>query len=394
MNRYLLELGVAAAVSMSAIAITNGSGPVPDRSWDATAAPGAGSAAVAWKAPPGGTRIVTDPVTGSAGGQTVTVHGDHTGADAGSFPTRPVTPPAGPAAPTDVAAMAGLGRAVVSWKPSPNGDRISAYTVIASGGQQVTVAAADTRAIVSGLADGGRYTFRVDATTTIGTHAISAPSAQLMMPPGVPSAPLYPDAFAGDRAVELLWQPPAHNGGRVVANYTVTMTPSAEQITVPARHGVIPTVTMTSDAEQITVPARHAVIPTVTVHGLTNGTRYRFTVYATNALGRSVNSAVSDAVTPFGPPGAPTGVHATEHDGRVVVSWTAPANDNGSSINQYRVTASPGGLLTGIDAPHHSLTIDGLTGGQNYTFTVVALNDAANGPASLPSNLLTISDPP
>ncbi|MGO9873790.1 MAG: fibronectin type III domain-containing protein [Acidimicrobiia bacterium] len=375
MNRYLLELGVAAAVSISAIAITNGSGPVPDRPYDATATPGNESAAVAWKAPPAsGTHIVTNTITASTGGQTATANGDETGASAGSSPTRLMTPEAGPAAPIEVDAIAGIERAVVSWKAPPNdGDyRISAYTVIASGGQHVTVAAPQTRATVSGLTGGAPYTFRVDATTTTGTSAVSAPSAQVVMPSGTPSAPLYLDAFAGDRAVELLWQPPAHNGGSVIANYTVTTTPRAEQITVPARRGAI---------------------PTVTIHGLTNGTRYRFTVYATNALGHSVNSAASDAVTPYGPPGAPTAVHATQHDGRVVVSWTAPANDNGSLINQYRVTASPGGMLAGIDAPHHSLTIEGLTSGTDYTFTVVALNDAANGPASLPSNAVTVGDP-
>jgi len=375
MNRYLLEVGVAAAVSISAIAITNSSGRVPDRRSDAAAAPGNGLAAVAWKAPPAtGTHIVTSPVTVSPGGPTATVNGDRNGARAGSSPTAPVRPVAEPAAPVEVDAIAGVGRAVVSWKPPPDdaGYRISAYTVIASGGEHTTVAATETRATVSGLVDGGRYTFRVDATTTIGTSAVSAPSAQVMMPPGAPSAPLYLDAFAGDRAVELLWQPPALNGGSVITSYTVTSTPAAEQLTVPARRGAIPTVMM---------------------HGLTDGTRYRFTVYAINALGRSVNSAVSDTVTPFGPPDAPTGVHATEHDGRVVVSWTAPANDNGSAINQYRVTASPGGVLAGIDAPQHSLTFDGLTDGADYTFTVVALNDAANGPASLPSNVVMVSDP-
>jgi hypothetical protein len=382
MHRYLLELGVATAVSMSAIVATNGSGAVPTRPRDATATPGDGSAVVVWQAPPAtSTHIETYTVTAAPGGRTVTVNGEQTGASvhglhnglsyaftvraenvfgasAGSSPTRPVTPEAEPPAPRDVEAIAGIGRAVVSWKP-PNGSayQVSAYTVIASGGQHATVAAGDTRATVAGLTDGARYTFSVDARTTIGPSAVSKPSAQVMMPPGAPSAPPGPDAF---------------DGGRAIANYTVTTTPGAGQITVPARRGVI---------------------PNVTIGGLTNGTRYRFTVDATNALGRSVESAASNAVTPYGPPGAPTGVHATQHDGRVVVSWTAPTNDNGSSINQYRVTASPGRALEGIDAPHHSVTFEGLTSAKKYTFTVVALNDAANGPASFPSNVVTVNDP-
>jgi predicted phage tail protein len=231
------------------------------------------------------------------------------------------------------------------------------------------VAGTETHATVSGLNNGAHYTFEVDATTRMGTSAASMPSALVMTPPGVPSAPLYPDAFAGDRSVELLWQPPAQDGGSAIASYTVTTAPAGEYVTIPARRDVL---------------------PTVTIHRLTNGTRYRFTVYAANAFGHSVKSVLSNIVAPFGPPGAPTRVNAIEQAGHVVVSWTAPASDNGSAINEYRVTAIPGGMLAGVDAPQHTLAVASLTRGRAYSFTVVALNDAANGPASPPSNVLVV----
>src|SRR5580704_14450524 len=81
MNRYGLELGVVAAVAMSATLITSGSAPRPGRPWAVTATPGNGSAAVVWRDPPAtGTHIETYTVTASPSGKTVSVNGDRNSA--------------------------------------------------------------------------------------------------------------------------------------------------------------------------------------------------------------------------------------------------------------------------------------------------------------------------
>jgi hypothetical protein len=87
------------------------------------------------------------------------------------------------------------------------------------------------------------------------------------------------------------------------------------------------------------------------------------------------------------PPGKPTGVSATAGAGSASVSWAAPA-DNGGGIIGYTVTSSPDGKTcsTTIDL---TCTVFGLTGGTAYTFTVTA-NGAAVGPASDPSNSVTV----
>ncbi|MCX6527387.1 MAG: S8 family serine peptidase, partial [Actinobacteria bacterium] len=90
-----------------------------------------------------------------------------------------------------------------------------------------------------------------------------------------------------------------------------------------------------------------------TVTGLTNGTPYTFTVIATNAVGNSVPSAASTAVTPTGlpVPSAPTGVLATAADASAVVRWTAPVS---SSPRWQREAGSIQATEVDLDAPYDS----------------------------------------
>jgi Fibronectin type III domain len=77
---------------------------------------------------------------------------------------------------------------------------------------------------------------------------------------------------------------PASNGGSAITSYTVTSSPG-------------------------NITATGASSPIV-VSGLTNGTSYTFTVYATNSAGNGAVSVASNAVTPSGVPGAPTNIVA------------------------------------------------------------------------------------
>ena len=86
-------------------------------------------------------------------------------------------------------------------------------------------------------------------------------------------------------------------------------------------------------------------------------------------------------------PGAPTGVSATAGDTEADVSFSAPASDGGATITGYRVTSDPGAITaTGASSP---ITITGLTNGQEYTFTLAALNSAGWSDESDPSNAVT-----
>lgn len=124
----------------------------------------------------------------------------------------------------------------------------------------------------------------------------------------------------------------------------------------------------------------------LTVTGLTNGTAYTFTVIATNAIGNSIPSALSNSVTPATVPGAPTIGTAVAGVTQATVAYTAPGN-GGAAITSYTATSNPSGLTgSGLANP---LTVTGLTAGTPYTFTVTATNAVGTGAASGPSNSVT-----
>ncbi len=105
-----------------------------------------------------------------------------------------------------------------------------------------------------------------------------------------------------------------------------------------------------------------------------------FPVVCSNcALGGAIRLTVTPGPTVPGAPAAPT---ASPGDGSVELSWSAPADDGGSPVTGYTVTASPSGATCTTTAPVTSCTIDGLTNGEAQTFAVVATNAVGDGPAS------------
>jgi hypothetical protein len=97
-----------------------------------------------------------------------------------------------------------------------------------------------------------------------------------------------------------------------------------------------------------------------------------------------------------GKPGAPQNVTATAGDSKVKVAWDAPADDGGSPITGYTVTASHNrsNFTASFGASATSGTIRGLVNGKDYTVTVVAKNANGPGPASAPVTVTLDAAPP
>lgn len=277
--------------------------------------------------------------------------------------------------PTGVVAQRGNAEATVSWKaPSDDGGSgVTSYKVIPSpAGNPVTVGAPALSGTVKGLTNGKAYTFTVVAINSAGEGAPSVPSNSVT-PAAVPGAPTGVTAQAGDAEANVSWTAPANQGGSPITSYTVTPSPGGSPITVAASQ------------------------TTATVTGLTNGTRYTFTVFATNDVGNGLPSAPSGEVMPVSVPDSPTAVTGTSGDQQVTVSWAAPKDDGGESVSSYTVTPSPTGTPVTVLAPATTATVLGLTNGTAYTFTVVATNREGNSAPSAPSTAVTPArapDPP
>ncbi len=137
---------------------------------------------------------------------------------------------------------------------------------VAAGGGGPLVSSADGTRLIAGLTGNDGSNWRIQTS-----HAGLAT---------VPDAPAGVDATPGDGQATLTWQPPAHDGGSPVMSYSVTSSPGGLSCSTTE--------------------------PTCTLTGLTNGTAYRFTVTATNAVGTGPASAAFGPVTPQAPTPKPT----------------------------------------------------------------------------------------
>ena len=292
-------------------------------------------------------------------------------------------PPTAPVAPTGVTGTAGNTEVSLSWTaPASNGgSAITDYVIQYStnGGTSWTPfsdgTSTATTATVTGLTNGTAYVFRAAAVNSVGTGTFSTASAAVT-PLAFAGSPTSVSGTPAVGQVNLSWTAPASTGGSAITDYVIQYSTNGGTSWTPFSDG-------TSTAT------------TATVTGLTNGTAYGFRVAAVNSAGTGLFSAASASVTPGNVPGLPTGVSGRAGDGRVQVSWTAPASNGSTAITDYVIqfsTNSGTSWTTFSDGTSTATTamVTGLTNGTSYTFRVSAVNAvgtsaaAATASASIP----------
>ena len=92
-------------------------------------------------------------------------------------------------------------------------------------------------------------------------------------------------------------------------------------------------------------------------------------------------------------PDPPTNINATAGNSSASVSFTPPLNNGGSPILNYIVTSNPENISSsGSNSP---ISVSGLTNGQSYTFTLVAVNSiGASVVSSVSNSIIPISSTP
>jgi titin len=193
-----------------------------------------------------------------------------------------VTPRTTPSAPTAVFGVPGNGQVTLNWKaPTSNGGAsVSDYLIQFSADAGKTWAtpidgvSSVATAIVSGLANGTPYVFRVAAVNAAGGGAWSAPSP-VLAPRTVAAAPTGVSVMAGSGRATLKWTAPASDGGSSITDYRIQYSRDGGK-------------TWATFADPV------STTPTATVTRLIKGTRYVYRVAAMNAAGTGSFSSPSD----------------------------------------------------------------------------------------------------
>jgi hypothetical protein len=257
---------------------------------------------------------------------------------------------------------------------SDGGSTITSYTAVSSpGGQTATVFQSGSGTInISGLSQGTYYTFTVYATNALGNSPPSSSSNQIRTF-GVPDAPTIGTATAtGSTSASVTYTAPLSDGGSTITSYTAVASPGGQTATV-----------------------FQSGSGTINISGLSQGTYYTFTVYATNALGNSSPSSSSNQIRTFGVPDAPTiGTAYLSGTSAANVYYSAPAYNGGSSITSYTAVSSPGGYTGSVGTSGSgSIYVSGLQASTSYNFQVYATNAYGDSSYSGYSNTITTPTP-
>ncbi len=400
------------------------------------AAPTAGSCA----APPG-PAATSCTITGLTGGQTYDIsmlatYTEGEGVSATTATDRVDLPIGAPPTAPTVTLVTGEGTITVSWEELPAADNyIITVDPVDSSGSPITVSAPNLSFDVGGLTNGTEYTIRVlgnnnafgpgplsdparatprttpgaptitDTTCTLTgltngtTYEVSLRARNVAglsttaatttaTPMSIPGAVTSLTAIVGIERIGLTWDVPADVGGSPITGYRVTIDNAADLDGCEGPLG--------PDSRECTVTI------------LTTLPAYTLEVFAVNAIGESLADRVTERAVPR--PDAPFGfsaVASATEEGQIDLSWGSPGGeDDRLTRTGYRVMIDDAAPTAGtcatdlLNADSSECVITGLTAGQNYALTIVAIYEqgessvgtfSVNAPAGRPATAPTVT---
>jgi hypothetical protein len=169
-------------------------------------------------------------------------------------------------------------------------------------------------------------------------------------------APVITSVTPYNRTVGLTWTAPELGPGVIADGYRITAEPGG-----------------LSTEEDYGTAANFS--------GLTNGTSYTFTVAPLNADGTFPASTPSSAVTPLAGPDEPTHVALVASPQSISLQWQPPASDAAAAAPTGYVVTFSTGLAETVSASTTSVTLHGLTDGEEYWATIQTASNS--GPSRL-----------
>ena len=298
-----------------------------------------------------------------------------------------------PGKPTGVTATALNSGALISWTaPASNGSKITSYTVTAvtvnptngsPANTQTCSATTTTYCSLSSLINGLTYYVTVKATNAVGT-GLSSTATTVVPAVTTPDKPTSVSVAISSGIATLTWTNGNAEGG--------TMT----GVTVYAG---------TASGAETAVNTYPAGTTTASVVVGASGSYY-FYVVNTSTLGVGAKSAEVSAISGGTVAGAPTSLTASEYrsasstggaQGKVLLTWAAPASTGGSTITNYYifpvVNGSTGGagIIAGTATTSAQLPTSGTltvavgacpSGMSTYTWLVTGTGIAAGTTAT------------
>jgi len=215
----------------------------------------------------------------------------------------------------------------------------------------------------------------------------------------VPSSPTNIVVTIGNGEASVSVGPPLSDGGSPITSYTITATPSIPGVkgdetnkTFKLKSSCTP---QTANTIQITVQTICQFLNscgTFVITGMCNGINYKIAVAANNAAGSSAPPTSPPTVTPTNTvPGSPVITGVTAGNTSAVVSFNAPTITGSSPIIGYIVVSNPGNIA--ITAENSPITVNGLTNGTAYNFSVYAVNSQGRSAGSTSSQTVTPTGP-
>lgn len=292
--------------------------------------------------------------------------------------SNPVTAvPGTPEAPVIISAVPASGKISVEWTvPQSNSSKITSYAIYLNGEATPVLTTIKTSAVIDGLENGKEYAVTVSAINLAGEGTQSRP--EMVIPGGVPGAidgdsihVDYTYTEADGCGFVLSWDYPQDDGGLPIREYKVTGEGS-----------------IVIDNEN----------RTATITGLEKGKDYSYDIVARSDAGDGAKYTTKSFTT-LDTPGAPSLEGVDSFNNSFVVTWTAPANNGGTDITEYIITAQPknGGTprvftvknpTPNSNGEFTETISEGLTN-QKYILSIAAVN--AVGKSINTSNSITVT---